>query len=548
MKKNNILVYFSVLLFSLFSIGFGISYRLGLSPLRTELEMYPGEEKSFEITLMNSTLGNISYQIEVGSFKLNENGDYIYLSKDQKYPYSASKWVTFDLNDVNNVVVRPLESLKFKVHVKVPRNLKNGGDYYAMIWANFVPPNQRPSKSATGMSIGIERRFRFGSILHISIKGRYAKSKLKIEGMKVINFDRIATATQRGLEIDVFLKNDGDVSFRPTGSLLIVSPDHKVWGRVDMKLNTTNLVMPGLVRKMYALYDRTLPAGEYIAKISVKSEKRYIGQKEYKFSIKSSKGTTKPLDINIQLSPKEMISDARSGSSNMGKIEIYNKEFAPITAKFSAVSLDMNENGKYVFGTSSLKDVRIYPPSFSLRENQKRVVPFSYRIPKNSKGQLVFAIKIKTTLGKSKTNESNFYIPVMIRLEGTTKYGFEITKVKKIISGQSTQATQILRIWVKNTGNVFTNFNIAYDILDPESNYLTSQAQYLSNKGFAIFPGKERYVDISLRGYAFKKAGEYRLPFVFLYKVEKNKTKQRKMEVKFEITDKDLRKLVEGTT
>ncbi len=547
MKKNKILLFFFSLLL-LFSTVFGISYRLGLSPLKTDLEMYPGEEKSYEISLMNSTLGNISYQVEVGSFELNENGDYIYLGVDQKYAHSASKWITFDLNDTDHVIVKPLESLKFKVHVKIPRNLRIGGDYYAMIWANFVPPNQRPSKSATGMSIGIERRFRFGSILHITVKGRYAKSKLQIERVKVINFDQIATATQRGLEIDTFLKNDGDTSFRPTGSLLIVSPDHKVWGKMDMKLNTTDLVMPGLVRKMYAIYDRSLPSGKYIAKISVKSGNRYIGQKEYEFSIKSSTGKAKPLGINIKLSPEEIVSDARSGSSNMGKFEIYNKEFTPITANLSVVSLSMNESGEYVFGNSPLKDVRIYPPSFSLRENQKRIVPFSYKIPKDSEGQMTFAIKIKSTLGKSKTNESNFYIPVMVRLDNTTKYGFEVTKVEKMITGQSTQATQILRFWVKNTGNVFTNFNIAYDILDPESNYLTSQAQSLSNKGFTIFPGKERYVDVPLGGYAYKKAGEYKLAFLLIYKVEKNKTEQKKMEIDFKITDKDLQKLVEGTT
>ena len=540
---------FSIFAIFLLTFSMAVTYNLGLSPLKAELEMYPGETKEYDLNLMNGTLGDIDYQLEIGSFKLDEDGKYIYLKKDDEYGFSAAKWAEFELN-TDHVVVGALDQKKIKVKVTVPRTLKYGGDYYAMLWANFVPKQQNASSSATGGTISIERRFRFGSILHITIKGRPTKSKLEIENVKVINFDKIATATQRGLELDVLVKNTGNTSYRPSGDFLIVSPDHKVWGRGKLSMKQTDLVMPELIRKMYAPYDRSLPTGEYIAKVSVKSGKRYIGQKEYKFSIKASTATARLLGVNFRVSPTQIVSDAKVGYTEMNKVEIYNREFTTVVASLSAVSISMKENGEFLFGTSTLKDVRIYPPTFSLREDQKRVVPFSVRIPKNVKGQFSFAVKVDVSLKESNSNRTASYVPVMMRLDGTTKYGFEITKTKKIITAHSTEtkkSTQVLRMWVKNTGNTFTNFNLTYDLIDPEGNYLTSQAKHLSQVGFLIFPNSERYVDIPLEGYSFKKAGIYRIPFLLLYKADKNKEKQVKMEVKFELTEKEIQKMVEGT-
>lgn len=531
------------------TFSMAITYNLGLSPLKAELEMYPGETKEYDLNLMNGTLGDIDYQLEIGSFKLDKDGKYIYLAKDDEYDFSAARWVKFDLN-TDHVIVKALQSTKIKVIVKVPRTLKYGGDYYAMLWANFVPKQQNASTPATGGAISIERRFRFGSILHITVKGRPIKSKLEIKNVKMINFDRIATATQRGLELDVSVKNTGNTSYRPTGDFLIISPDRKVWGRGKLSMKQTDLVMPGLVREMYALYDRSLPTGEYIAKISVKSGKRYIGQKEYKFSIKRSTSTVNLLGVNFKISPDQIISDAKVGYTEMNKIEIYNKEFTTVISTLSAVSVGMDESGKFTFGSPTLKNVRVYPPTFSLREDQKRIVPFSVRIPRSAKGEFSFALKVNVSLKDSNLNRTASYVPVLIRLDGTTKYGFEITKTRKIIEVPSTDVekpTQVLRIWLKNTGNTFTNFNLTYDLVDPSGNYLTSQAKNLSQIGFLIFPNSKRYVDVPLEGYAFKKAGLYRIPFLLLYKADESKEKRLKMEVKFELTEKDIQKLVEGT-
>ncbi len=532
----------------LFTFSLGAAYNLGLSPLKSELIMYPGETQEYDLRLMNGTLSDVDYQLEIGSFKLDENGKYIYLKKEDEYSFSAANWAEFELN-TDHIVVEALGQAKIKVKVTVPRNLKHGGDYYAMLWANFIPNGQNKTKEASGAAISIERRFRFGSILHITVKGRPVKSKLEIEKIDIVNFDEIATATQRGLELDVLVKNVGNTSYRPSGNFLIISPERKVWGRGRLLMKQTDLVMPGLVRKMYALYDRSLPTGEYIAKVSVKSGKRYIGQKEYKFSVEESKATARLLGVNFKVSPTQIISDAKVGYTEMNKVEIYNKEFTTVVASLSAVHVSMDESGNFTFG-SSLNDVRIYPPTFSLREDQKRIVPFSVRIPRSTKGEFSFALKVDVSLKESNSNRTAYYVPVMMRLDGTTKYGFEITKTKKIIIISSTEtkkSTQVLRIWVKNTGNTFTNFNLTYDLIDPEGNYLTSQAKHLSQTGFLIFPNSQRYVDIPLEGYAFKKAGVYRIPFLLLYKADKNKEKQIKMEVKFELTEKEIQKMVEGT-
>ena len=519
-----------------FSTVFGASsYSIGISPLIMELQMYPGETRDYEITISNNTFETMQANLSVGDFEIVGNGKFVFLDAGT-YEQSAAEWASLD---DEQLTVKPVSYLKFKVHVKVPRTVKVGGDYYAMIWVLF-----NPIVPKTG-NIKIAKILRFGSILHVTIKGRPARSKLKIDEIKIVNFDQVATITQRGLEVDAYVKNLGSTSFKISGNVLITSPDRKVWGRMNLKMDTTNLVMPKVTRKMYALYDRTLPAGEYIAKVSIKSDKHYLGQKEYKFSIKFSTGTTRPLGINIQFSPKEIVSDARSGSSSMGKFEIYNKEFTSINATLSAVSLNMNEKGEYIFGATNLKDVRIYPPAFSLREDQKRIVPFSYKIPKNSENaQMVFAIKIEAGVINSSSNMSNFYIPVMTRINGMTKYGFKITKIEKMITGESTQSTQTLRVWVKNTGNVFTKFNMMYDILDPTSNYLTMQAKSVSKEELTIFPGKERYVDIPLRGYSYKKAGNYRLIFLLTYKGDKNKEKKIRMETSFDITNEDITKLM----
>ncbi len=545
--KKIITFLFLAIFFS--SISMGITYNLGLSPLKAELIMYPGETQEYDLRLMNGTLSKIDYQMEIGAFKLDENGDYIYLKKNNNYDFSAANWVKFLLN-TDHVLVDPLDQRKVTVKVEIPRNLKHGGDYYAMLWANFTPSQQAQTKKASGASISLERRFRFGSILHIIVKGRPSRSKIEVQKISVIDFDKIATSTQRGLEVDVFVKNTGDISYRPTGNFIITS-NRKVWGRGKLEMSKTDLVMPGLVRKMFAIYDRSLPSGEYSLKISVKSGKRYVGQKEQKFSIEESTSTAKLLGVNFKISPPQIIFDAKAGYTEMNKIEIYNREFTTVNAVLSAVPIDMDENGHFIYGDKNLKNIKIYPQKFSLREGQKRIVPFSIKTSKNAKGQETFAIKVEVSLKDSPENKSISYVPVLMRLSRTSTYGFKVKKTEKIFNFPATntkKATTIVRIWIENTGNTFTNFNLLYDIIDPAGNYLTSQAKKLSNTGFLIFPNSQRYVDISLDGYKFKNAGMYSIPFILIYKGDKNKEKKLKMEVKFKITKKELQKLVEGTT
>lgn len=528
------------LIFICFAISaFSVTYNLGLSPLKTEIEMYPGDIQTFELNLVNGTLADVNYQLEIGTFTLDKNGAYIYLTKDATYTFSCANWIKFSNNETN-INVHALQTTKIQVNVEVPRSVRYGGDYYAMIWANFIPKDTSITSNATGTGISIERRFKFGSIVHVTVKGRPANSKLTLDRIEVLNLDEIATSTQRGLRISAIVKNSGDISFRPTGDYLIISSDNKVWGRGDLTMEHTDLVMPQIEREMYALYDRSLPAGEYTVKINIKSGERFLSHKEGTFSIIESASTSKPLEVNVLLSPSEIKSDVKAGTNQMGKFELSNREFSTVSATINAVSLSMDENGYWIFG-SNIDDVKFYPDTFNLREDQKRVVPFSYKVPQDAVGLYAFAIKVVASTENS-GNFSVFYIPVMMRIVGTTKYDFEITNVEKMMPSTSTEKA-FLRIWIKNIGNTFTNFNIIYDIIDPQMNYLTLQAQYLSENGFTIFPSVERYVDIPIGNYKLTKIGKYRVPMMITYKGDKNSNQQIKTEVTFEITQDDLARM-----
>jgi hypothetical protein len=518
---------------------FAVTYNLGLSPLKTEIEMYPGDVQTFELNLVNGTLADVNYQLDIGTFTLDQSGVYVYLTKELTYAFSAANWIKFP-NGETNVNVRALQSVKVQVNVEVPRSVKYGGDYYAMIWANFIPKENTQSVDSTGTGISIERRFRFGSILHVTVKGRPANSKLVLDEVTVINLDKIATETQRGLKISAIVQNLGDTSFRPTGDYLIVSSDNKVWGRGDLTMDHTDLVMPRISRELYSFYDRSLPSGEYTVKINIKSGNRFLGHKEETFSISESTSISRPLDVNVLLSPSEITGDAKAGTNQMGKFELSNREFKTISATVDAVSLEMDENGYWLFG-STVEDVKLYPDTFQLREDQKRVIPFSYKVPQEATGLYAFALRIMTSIEDSKSI-SVFYIPVMMRITGTTKYGFEITNVEKVMPSTPTQKA-LLRVWIRNTGNTFTNFNIVYDVVDPQMNYLTVQAQYLSDKGFNILPNVDRYVDIPIGNYKMTKTGEYHVPLMITYKGDKGATQQIKTEVTFEITQEDLNRM-----
>jgi len=530
----------TLIIIPLFStLLFAVTYNLGLSPLKTEIEMYPGDVQTFELNLVNGTLADVNYQLDIGTFTLDQSGVYVYLTKESTYAFSAANWIKFP-NGETNVNVRALQSVKVQVNVEVPRSVKYGGDYYAMIWANFIPKENTQSVDSTGTGISIERRFRFGSILHVTVKGRPSNSKLVLDEVNVVNLDTIATETQRGLKISAIVQNLGDTSFRPTGDYLIVSSDNKVWGRGDLTMDHTDLVMPRISRELYSFYDRSLPSGEYTVKINIKSGNRFLGHKEETFSISESTSISRPLDVNVLLSPSEITGDAKAGTNQMGKFELSNREFKTISATVDAVSLGMDENGYWLFG-SAVEDVKLYPDTFQLREDQKRVIPFSYKVPQEATGLYAFALRIMTSIEDSKSI-SVFYIPVMMRITGTTKYGFEITNVEKVMPSTPTQKA-LLRVWIRNTGNTFTNFNIVYDVVDPQMNYLTVQAQYLSDKGFNILPNVDRYVDIPIGNYKMTKTGEYHVPLMITYKGDKGASQQIKTEVTFEITQEDLNRM-----
>lgn len=222
---------------------------LAISPPTFELSANPGDTLKNSVRVDNVVDQALEVTVDTRNFTaLGEEGG-IDLSKNEG-AFSLASWISVA---PAKVTIQPGESHVFDFTTAIPQNASPGGRFGSIIFKTTL----KPVTGQSGVSVGQE----IGALVFLKISGE-AKEKAS-----VASFGAQSGLNERGpVGFDLRVKNDGNVQFKPTGTITISN----FFGRKVASIPVTGQnVLPGSVRKMSANWDTTWLFGKYTATVSL---------------------------------------------------------------------------------------------------------------------------------------------------------------------------------------------------------------------------------------------------------------------------------------
>jgi hypothetical protein len=196
---------------------------LGLSPLRSELNIAPGTSLDSKLTVTDATTTPMTVNFNAEEFSvINQQYDYAFTQESQ-----VAKWVTFTPNTVM-LAVGEAKTVSFRV--SAPLSAEPGGRYISLF-----------ASTDTGTQDGgVSSRQRIASLLYITVIGDVTRAGhlVSLSSPRAINGDS---------KWSMALQNTGTTHFRSRYTVNI----HNVLGH-DVGTSTSGdaLILPGTVRSI----------------------------------------------------------------------------------------------------------------------------------------------------------------------------------------------------------------------------------------------------------------------------------------------------------
>ena len=223
---------------------------LAISPPTFELAANPGDVLKNSLRVDNVVDIPLEVTVEARNFAaLGEDGG-IDLTP-QKDEYSLASWISVS---PNKLTIPPRESRTFDYAITIPQNASPGGRFGSIIFQTA------PSK-ALGGGTGVAVSQEVGSLVFVKIAGEVS------EKASIAGFAPTTNINDSGpVHFDIRVKNDGNVHFKPTGTITISNFFGKKVATIPV--NEQN-VLPGAIRKMDASWDEGWLFGRYNATLSL---------------------------------------------------------------------------------------------------------------------------------------------------------------------------------------------------------------------------------------------------------------------------------------
>ncbi len=259
---------------------------MAVSPLQQWVEVKPGREASFSVTITNTDRGPqtlpCKVKVDVLDFTVSSQGG-LSFGKEFKHDRSAVDWISFDADEF---VLQPGESRQIEAKVSAPSGAD--GDYWAVIMVGLDNSKSREKgvnvnlRTASGVFVRVKRRnyIERGSIIDANVV------------LPEFGPDRNPTCesnggqTQQALKINAELKNDGLTAFIANGKAFLYTEN---WRRVaSVSLYTgRRRIFPGHTRCFTGVMSQPLPAGKYKLRVFFDPESEYERKitKDMEFSV-----------------------------------------------------------------------------------------------------------------------------------------------------------------------------------------------------------------------------------------------------------------------
>jgi hypothetical protein len=251
---------------------------MAVSPMQQWVEVKPGKDASFSVTITNIDRGfgtpPCTVNVEVLDFTVSTQGG-ISFDKIAGHSRSAAGWISFD---TNKFVLEPGESKNMKGKVSAPSNAD--GDY----WAALMVSLDNPKKQAKGININL--RTASGIFVHVDQRKNVERASVTDINVILPEFvpnkilaaksdeEREAAQQEQTLRINAELKNDGLATFLAKGQALLYGENWRQVASIPLYTRRTQ-ILPGHSRCFTGVMAQPLPAGKYKVRVIFETESNY---------------------------------------------------------------------------------------------------------------------------------------------------------------------------------------------------------------------------------------------------------------------------------
>jgi hypothetical protein len=214
---------YCLLLLSLIGIPAQAQVGLGLSPMRLEFAMVPGQQQSGSLTLGNDAGAKVRIRAELLDFLVDSTATPQF-ERDlpSEAPFSCRSWLSLNPMEIEASGRAPIP---VRFTLRVPEGIKEGSYHCA---AGFVtlPPAEEAKATGLRMAVRVVTAF-YVVIGHPPIDGV----------LKQIKLEAPSSGQQDGpaWQAVVLIENRGRMHFRPTGTLAVLDPNDQVVETVELQ-------------------------------------------------------------------------------------------------------------------------------------------------------------------------------------------------------------------------------------------------------------------------------------------------------------------------
>lgn len=240
---------------------------LRISPVRSDINVKPGETKTIEVSVTNVTNSISELKGIINDFgpSDDESGDpQLYLDNGSAAPSHGLKDY---IKPIGNITLQPQERLTIKVTISIPTKAAGGGYYGAV---RFAPASSGPSKSVS-LSGSV------GSLILVTVPGDIVE-KASIKSFNVARQDDknaigkasslyingAKDANGKGLQAVLRVENTGNIQLAPFGKAILKRGGKEVATYELNRATPPANVLPESTRRFQIdLGDKTSSFGKY---------------------------------------------------------------------------------------------------------------------------------------------------------------------------------------------------------------------------------------------------------------------------------------------
>lgn len=227
-----------------------------ISPPITDVALNPGEENEQKILVTNPTENLLELYPSAMNFNASgESGEPgFYPASEEARKFSLAHWIVLSQP---KIAVAPKQVVEYKYKIAVPPDAEPGGHYGVVFFATKPPEAE---KSVSQVSIASQ----VGSLVLVRVPGNV------VEEGSLEEFSSPWFSFKPPTPFAVFIKNSGNVHWKPEGEITIRDWRGKERGRIDINPKRGN-VLPDSRRKFDSVWEAPaspfwkIPVGRFSA-------------------------------------------------------------------------------------------------------------------------------------------------------------------------------------------------------------------------------------------------------------------------------------------